>query len=177
MNIQTVLIILIVAMAGSAAFLHQQNRGLEDALSADTATCQQGVALLESQYREKIDALRQTLPEQFQPASVTTSPGTKTDLTKLVSHGHRIRAVTHKYEFLLETAQLDNREKKNLRRLLLKREQLANALDLMADGYSMEGADSSKLREQLATVEDNIRTTLQNTVDYSRYEFLKEREL
>lgn len=178
MNIQNAFIVLIAALTGSAFFLHQQNRELERTFAADVAQCEQEIALLESRYQEKIDALRQTLPLQLQPASVTTTPEKKTYLTKLVSHGHRVRAVVHKYEFLLETAQLDNAEKKRLRRLLLKREQLANSLDLIADGYqSGGGEDSSTLQKQMTKVENDIQAMLGDPVDYSRYEFLRQRSL
>ena len=177
MNIQTALIIFIVALSGAAFYLHQQNQGFGQNLAAETKQCKQDIALLEKTYREKIDALKQTLPAQFQTAAVTIPAEPKTDLTKLVSYRHRVKAVVHKYEFLLETAQLNNADKKNLRRLLLKREQMANALDLIAEGRQMADTDSSTLQKKLAGIEDDIQVILVNSLDYSRYEFLRERNL
>lgn len=177
MNIQTVLIILIIALGGAAFYLHQQNQALGQNLAAEQQQCEQDIAQLEQTYRKKIDALKQTLPAQFQPASVSEPVETKTDLTKLVSYGHRVKAVVHKYEFLLETAQLSNGDKKSLRRLLLKREQLVNALGLLDEGHQLAGTDSVALQKQLAAVEENIQVLLTDSLDYSRYEFLRERSL
>lgn len=177
MNIQTALILLTAALSGVAFYLHQQNQGIGQNLAAETAQCEQGIAQLEKAYRKKIDALKQTLPAQLQTVSVSEPAEQKTDLTKLVSYGHRVKAVVHKYEFLLETAQLDNTDKKNLRRLLLKREQLANALDLFDEGHQVSDTDRSTLRKQLAGIEDDIQVILTNSLDYSRYKFLRERSL
>lgn len=177
MNIQTALILLTAALSGAAVYLHQQNQALGQNLAAKTEQCEQDIAQLERTYRKKIDALKQTLPAQLQTAAVSEPVEPKADLTKLVSYGHRVKAVVHKYEFLLETAQLDTADKKNLRRLLLKREQLANTLDLIDEGHQVSDTDSSTLQKQLAGIEDDIQVILTNSLDYSRYEFLRERSL
>lgn len=176
MNIQTALVIFIVALAGAAIFLNQQNQVLTQNLTAEKDQCQQDIAQLKKSYRRKINALKQSLPAQFQPATAGESAKAETDMTKLVSYRHRVKAVVHKYEFLLETAQLNNTDKKNLRRLLLKREQLANALGLIDEGHQLD-TDSPALQKQLAGVEENIQVILADSLDYSRYEFLRERSL
>jgi len=91
----------------------------------------------------------------------------------MVSYGHQVRAISNKYEFLLKTAQIEASDKKRLGRLLLEREKLAQQVN----NASASQPAPEKMQEQLASIEQRIENLLTDPIDYSRYEYLKERNL
>lgn len=173
MKFTAIAIFLSATFISGAAYFYFQNQNLQAQLLAASEHCKQQTADLQTRYQHKIDTLLTRLPADNEVRrTVTATIEQKPALDNLVSYGHKVRAVTHKYEFILETAQIDEGDKKRLRRLLLEREQLAGQLE-----QQQSDADSSELEAKLASVEKNIEDLLKDPVDYTRYEYLKQRSL
>lgn len=175
MSARIFFVCIILVLIGADIYLHRLNQALQQDIDADAQQCQRRLAMLEDSYKnrpvEKVRAAISQSPDN-QPA-VTPPEKPEVNLEKLVSHGHRVQAVTNKYEFLLESAQIDAADKKLLRKLLLQREKLTNAIMLA----EQNATDSGEMVIQLYDVEDQIQLVLTDPLDYDRYEFLKERHL
>lgn len=171
----------IVALMGVGVFVYAQNLKLERELAFSSEHCELRASALEDRYQSKIEHLQQGLPATGvdSHAAKVDSGTKKTDFNNLVSYGHRVQALTHKYEFLLESVQLEPTDKKMLRSLLMKREELDNTLvqnhkNTMGD---IENIQSTQLEIKLNDIERQIENLLRDPLDYSRYQFLKEKNI
>lgn len=166
--------VLIMLIAGSAS-LYSQNAGIKGQIASITQECEQKAAELEAGYRSEIDDLRQYILAYYKK-DAETRPKEKRRFDQLASHGHRVQAVGQKYDFLLETALISEIEKKQLLKLLLERERLANMLDI-AEKESGLDLDPGQLQTDLDNIESQIQVLLQDPLDYQRYEVLRQREI
>jgi type VI protein secretion system component VasK len=174
MNKTAALFALFAILLGTGSmFLYRQNEALGEAIRSNAAQCEQQVADLKSKYQAEIDDLRRDLFEQYSNNPETAAQIEKPRFNKLISHQHRAQAIQHKYDFLFNSALIDNAEKKKLRRLLFERERLAELINTQTESGS--GADSA-LQADLDTVEAQIHVLLQDPLDYDHYEMLRQRD-
>lgn len=180
MNKHTLLICIALVLSVASIYFYKQNQSLSASIATNNEQCERRLAMLQEKYQNRPTALvaqaKQSLPQQPQINAEQTAdeqdvPTVK--LENLVSYGHRVQAVTNKYEFLLVSAQVDDADRDLLRRLLVQRERLANEIAFA----EQEGAVDSSLEDKLFDVEDQIQLVLNDPLDYERYEFLKERSL
>lgn len=178
MNRQTFVFVGVVILTGAGnVYLYSQNGKLEREIALAARQCEQKVAELETRYREEIDDLRRHVLAYYKQDS-ESKPVTQPRFDQLVSHGHRVRAVEQKYDFLLETAMIGKAEKKELLRLLMERERLANLIDIAQNEPGLAGDnDPQQLQTDLGNVESQIQVVLQDPLDYQRYEVLRQRKL
>lgn len=175
MKIMTFAIALTLACTGAAGFFYLQNQTLQKQILTAEQSCKQHTAELQANYKTKIDALLARLPADSElHRTVTVELEATPKIEKLVSYGHKVRAVIHKYEFILDTAQIEESDKKRLRRVLTERETLAAQLEQAAGDPS---ANTGELETRLAKAEDEIANLLKDPMDYTRYEYLRERSL
>ena len=185
MILRTFLVILSIGAFGLGFHLHNRNLVLEGEIAASEEDCKRQVAELENSFNAKINALQQRLPQQQRQVTVATKadepePEQEQEpvrYDKLVSYGHQVQAVVHKYEFLLGSAMINDTEKHRLRRLLMERERLVNAINLANNGSPKVNADPGQLETDLEDVEQQIQVVLIDPLDYQRYQFLSERAL
>jgi hypothetical protein len=156
-------------------YLYLQNRSLEKAIARDDQACSQQLALIKNEYETKLNTQITELDElqkiDKKPAKRVNAPR----LDEMASFGHQVRAIRHKYEFLLETAKITTEDKKLLNQLLVKRERLNG----MVGQLDLESVDAymQDLTYKLAGIEEYIKDLLNDPVDYRRYSYLKERSL
>jgi len=156
-------------------YLNGARLALEEEMTQGTEKCEQDLALLRSRYAElSADILRhtaiQTPTEDKVGASEQALPSV--NLETLVSHNHKVQAVVQKYEFLLASAQVDKSDKALLRKLLTRREILVNRI-----AFADSDINLNEVNKQLSEAEEHIAVILNDSLDYQRYEFLRERNL
>lgn len=176
MNVRTLLICVALVLAAASFYLHKQNQALSQSIATNASQCERRLAMLQEKYQHRSATVVSQVKTSLPQAKEQTVPDELTppvNLENLVSYGHRVQAVTNKYEFLLVTAQVDEADRTVLRRLLVQRERLANALAFA----EQEGSADSSMRSKLADVENQIQIVLSDPLDYERYEFLRERSL
>lgn len=176
MNIRTLLVCVALVLAAASFYLHKQNQALNHSIATNATQCERRLAMLQEKYQHRSAAVVSqaitSLP-QVKEQNVPEEQTPPVNLENLVSYGHRVQAITNKYEFLLVTAQVDEADRTVLRRLLVQRERLANALAFA----EQEGSADSAMRNKLEDVENQIQVVLNDPLDYERYEFLRERSL
>ncbi|WP_185235290.1 hypothetical protein [Teredinibacter franksiae] len=175
MNTKILLIAFASTLLCTSFVLEFKQHGLEREILSANQQCESWLTQLQAQYA-------------VQPARIVkaaTTPRTITapekedikpaiDIEQLASYSHRVQAVSHKYEFLLLTAQLDADDKKLLRRLLVRRERLENTVILA----EQNGSDIiTELEYQLYEVEDQLQILIADPLDYQRYNFLRNKQL
>ncbi len=175
MTIRMLLALTILPLLGLNGFLYASGQTLQKEFDANSRQCEQWLAGLEQQQQrpapQKVKVISAPAPALEQKESGEEE---EVVMEKLVSHRHKVQAVGRKYEFLLITAQVDENEKKLLERLLVRRERLADAV-YQAE---LQGADNfAELEEKLYETEDQIELVLTDSLDYDRYQFLRERRL
>lgn len=173
MTFRFLILLLVIASLGSSTFFYFQTRALEKSVHASKALCELKASQLEKNYQAKIDELLAEVPQQRVIRKTITKKLERPPLEEMVSYGHQVRAISNKYEFLLKTAQIEASDKKRLGRLLLEREKLAQQVN----NASTSQPAPEKMQEQLASIEQRIENLLTDPIDYSRYEYLKERNL
>lgn len=175
MNRQIIVFAVIVTLLSAGnIYLYAQNSKLDREIALAAAQCGQKVTALQDRYQAEIDDLRQYVLEHYKNEA-ESKPEAKVRFDNLISHGHRVQAVGQKYDFLLETALISKAEKKELLRLLLERERLANLLDIAKNEAG--STDTDQLQTDLDNIESQIQVVLQDPLDYQRYEVLRQREL
>lgn len=179
MNKHFMFISVCVLFAGANLYFYDTNASLRQAISAAGKTCNQRVTeLRESMKTQSVPQTQERVAKvenrsrNIQAAS--TAPLPDVNLANMVSYKHRVQAVTNKYDFLLETAQLQDTGKQRLRRLLTQRENLANQIAFAEHDTE---ADLINLDDALYKVEDQIYLLLKDPIDYERYQYLKQRDL
>ena len=183
MILRTILVILSIAATGLGFYLYKSNSALQSEIAASEDDCKRQIAELEDRFNAKINALQRQVPGKQQlhniaaemPAEEPEKQPVRYD--KLVSYSHQVEAVVHKYEFLLGSAMINDTEKRTLRRLLMERERLVNAINLASNGNVAGKADPGQLTTELEDVEQQIQVVLMDPLDYQRYQFLSERAL
>lgn len=166
----------ILLIAGSI-HLYSQNSKLNRNITLAAEQCEQKVAELEARYQAEIDDLRRYILAHYQ-TDAESKPEPKLRFDQLVSHSHRVQAVGQKYDFLLETALIGKAEKKELLRLLMERERIANLINIAKGGSGSAGdTDSQQPQTDLDNIESQIQVLLQDPLDYQRYEVLRQRKL
>ncbi|SMF11821.1 hypothetical protein SAMN02745866_00747 [Alteromonadaceae bacterium Bs31] len=174
MSIRITLFITAALLLGLNGYLYANSQGLKKDIADAAEQCDGWLAnLSQRQNKPSLQKVKVINAHEDEPA-VAAEPAEEVVLEKLVSHRHKVQAVNHKYEFLLLSAQVDESERKLLKRLLVKREQLADAI-YQAE---MQGtAGFAQLEEQLYEVEDQIELVLSDPLDYERYHEFKEQQL
>jgi len=181
MNIRNILLALVLALLGINFYIHSNNKSLAIAISDEQNLCNEWLAKLSQKNKQtplvEIESKTQTNQlASTQQNKVEEFIQPETDLDTLVSHTHRLQAVYHKYEFLLLTAQIEKNEKNRLKRLLLNRERLTNAL-VVAEQEEKSGQQIGEIEDKLYNIEDQIELVLNDPLDYHRYELIKQRQL
>jgi len=167
---------IIAVSISSGVYFHKQNNTLENEIADSKSQCAQELVELEQGLNAKLNELAAKLPEQHELRASIPANLEKPKIERLVSYGHKVRAISNKYEFLLTTVEIDEADKKVLSRLLLEREKLAAQIDELALNENV-AEDSTKFEKQLAEVETRIENLLKDPVDYTRYQYLRERSL
>lgn len=172
-----VLAAIVALLSAGNVYLYSRNGELDREIGLTVKQCEQKVAELEAGYREEIDDLRNYVLAYYKKDSESQSVA-RPRFDQLVSQGHRVRAIEQKYDFLLETAMIGKVEKKELLKLLMERERLANLINIAQDGAEAAGGDDPRqLQTDLDNVESRIQVLLQDPLDYQRYEVLRQRKL
>ncbi|MBL4827373.1 MAG: hypothetical protein JKY66_06620 [Spongiibacteraceae bacterium] len=178
---------------GGGSYLYEQNRDLSRDITASAGWCESHVAALERQYLQQhatvvseIEQHRKMLRNVAQKdggeqeKKIEENPEKeKVQFNKLVSRGHQMRAIGHKYEFLLQSARVNADEKKRLQGLLMERERLVNTIEQQALSEQSTRAvnDNESLQSAFSEVEEQIHALLSDPVDYGRYQYLKQKLL
>jgi hypothetical protein len=153
-------------------YLYHLNNKLTRELEGADRACQQELNTIAYKYQKQKSRISAQIP--YPPNMDELSRvKVKSKIDNLASHGHLIRAVNHKYEFLLRSAQLKEQEKKRLLHLLVKREKLSS----VTFQSFVEAGDAAReeIVTKLAVAESNIKDLLVDPIDYDRYEYLKNR--
>jgi len=171
--------ILLIAFASTLLFaciiLEFKQHGLEREILSANQQCESWLTQLQAQYAVQPARIVKaaTTPRTItEPEKEDIKPAI--DIEQLASYSHRVQAVSHKYEFLLLTAQLDADDKKLLRRLLVRRERLENTVILAEQNGS---GNITELEDQLYEVEDQLQVLIADPLDYQRYDFLRNKQL
>jgi hypothetical protein len=168
---------IVALLSAGNVYLYSRNGELDREIGLTVKQCEQKVAELEAGYREEIDDLRNYVLAYYKKDS-ESQPAARPRFDQLVSQGHRVRAIEQKYDFLLETAMIGKVEKKELLKLLMERERLANLINIAQGGAEAAGGDNPRqLQTDLDNVESQIQVLLQDPLDYQRYEVLRQRKL
>jgi len=177
MNKQALLIGLITTAVSFAYYLYQSNRSIEKDIAQAHSFCSEQMADFHKREQNKHQHIAIKTKNNIKKTNPRVAPESqppRINLEQLVSHQHRVQAVTNKYEFLLASAQVVSEEKIELRRLLTRRERIANAMAFAAYDPNI---DLSVLNEDLYEIEDSISLLLTDPIDYQRYESLRDRSL
>ncbi|HEX7025950.1 MAG TPA: hypothetical protein VF268_01775 [Gammaproteobacteria bacterium] len=166
--------VLVMLIVGGAR-LYSRNTEISREIASITRECEQKAAELEAGFQSEIDDLRQYIMAYYKK-DAEAKPEERRRFDQLASHGHRVRAISQKYDFLLETALISETEKKQLLKLLLERERLVNLIEI-AEKESGSDLNLQRLQTDLDNVESQIQVLLQDPLDYQRYEVLRQREL
>jgi len=181
MNIRTILLSLVVALLGVNFYFYTNNQSLVSAISNKQEQCDEWLAKLSQKNKKKteVEIENETITKKPSPVELNDFEEVyepETDLETLVSHTHRLQAVSNKYEFLLLTAQVEQSERKRLKSLLLSRERLTSAL-VVAEQEEKSGQQIGDIESKLYKIEDQIELVLNDPLDYHRYELIKQRQL
>jgi hypothetical protein len=155
-------------------YLYLQNEKLLSDIEGLDRACEQKLSVIAQTYQEQIKKHSEQLkngPDVDESSKVKV----KSKLDNLVSRGHLVRAINHKYEFLLQTAQLDEKEKNQLLRFLVKRERLSGVT--FQSLVETDDAAREEFVSEMAEIENKIEELLRDPVDYKRYTYLKNRSL
>jgi hypothetical protein len=171
-NVLAIMIIVFIVTANIYAY-RQNERSSKEIENLEKA-CMLEHAELKRQYEKRINTLSMELKDLPDKAEMRQE-SIKSNLDNMASFGHMIRAVRHKYEFLLHSVQLSSNEKKQLLHLLTEREKL-NGVTFQSLVETSE-VERMGFLSRLASAEDNIKKLLNDPIDYDRYMYLKDRSL
>lgn len=175
MNKTNSILAVIATLIGSgAALLYSQNNTLDEKIRENAEQCEHQIAMLKQQYQTEIDDLRRYVMEQYNQSPDVVVEAEKPRFNQLVSSGHRMQAISSKYEFLLESALLDAEGKKQLRKLLFQWERLA---DSASTEKKKSGAIPPQLRTELDNTETQIEALLTDPLDYQHFVTQRQRDL
>jgi phage host-nuclease inhibitor protein Gam len=171
MRLIRIAVAFIITIISLNVYLYLENKSITREITRADQACAEAVAILEKQYEEKINKLIDDLAGLPKGVNTVERGDGDISLDKMVSYGHQFRAVSHKYEFLLESAQITVAEKKRLSRLLVEREKLHG----IVVKPEMKAVDKEKEEfvNRLTNVEENIKDLLKDPTDYERYNQLK----
>jgi hypothetical protein len=171
-NISAIALITFIFSANIYIYL-QHLQLLKEVGKADSA-CTHELTKTAHQYENKINDLSADLKGQSDFVDTEKTP-IKSNLDMMASYGHLLGAVSQKYEFLLRTVKLQIEQKKKLLKFLIEREKLNSvALSSLAQTNDEE---RSNYAARLTDVEKSIKEILMDSVDYQRYEYLRNRSL
>jgi hypothetical protein len=161
-----------LALGMASIFLYRSNNTLGHEISALADQCALRIGALQTQYQEEIDDLRNYMLEQYNhnPESINRKPE-KPGFNQLVSHQHRMQAVSNKYDALITGALIDENGKNRLLQLLFQREQQADAIKSAANPAAQ------KLQNELDATEAQIQALLRHPMDYDQYKIQRQRDL
>jgi D-arabinose 1-dehydrogenase-like Zn-dependent alcohol dehydrogenase len=168
--ISVALVAVIIVLNG---YLYLQNRSLAKDIARGDKACAQQLSAIKNEYEKIINSQNAELDQLHITNRKSENRINITRLDEMASYGHQVRAIWHKYEFLLETANLTIEDKKLLSQFLVKREKLNEMVTLTNLGDF--DAPMQELTYQLEDIEEYIKDLLKDPVDYRRYNYLKER--
>ena len=172
----TLLLAAVALLLGlSGAHLYTENNALAEQIVANSDSCKQEVSRLKTQYQAEIDDLRNYLLRQYN--FQTTGKTEKPKFNKLLSNRHRVQALDSKYEFLLNSALVDEQGMKQLKRLLFEWERVNSAIKDTEVNNEDGSIDISKLQSELAEIDSKLHILLQDDLDYEHFLMLRERDL
>jgi archaellum component FlaF (FlaF/FlaG flagellin family) len=174
MTYNIIVILIIVISFAADIYLYQKNQNLLKAIDNADKICTREIVAIGQRHKKQTDEslmIRrdQTDMEELSHGSV------KSSLDKMVSYGHLLRAVSNKYEFLLESVQISASDKKQLLQNLIEREKL-NGVTFQSL-VETDDAERADYASRLDSAEDHIKELLKDPVDYNRYQYLKDKSL
>ncbi|MGD9170507.1 MAG: hypothetical protein PVI97_10680 [Candidatus Thiodiazotropha sp.] len=174
MKFNIIVITLFSLILSANIYIYLQKHLLLKEIDKADNECARELAATEQQYLKQINKLSLQLDVQYDAVDINKTQ-IKSNLDDIVSYGHLLGAVSHKYEFLLHTAKLPENDKKELINFLIEREKLNSVtFQSLAETNDEERANFAS---KLTSIEESIKNILIDQVDYQRYEYLKDRRL
>jgi CRISPR/Cas system CSM-associated protein Csm4 (group 5 of RAMP superfamily) len=174
MKFNIVASVMLVFMFAANIYIYQQNKDLLKKIEYADGACMRKVVAAEQRYKKQINELSEQLENQPDMV-VLKEVGVQSNLDDMASYGHLFRAVSNKYEFLLQTVKLSTKNKKELMNHLIDREKLSGVT--FRSLVEIDDEERVNFVTRLASAEDSIKEILRDPVDYERYEYLKDRTL